>query len=72
MKRHKIKSEMNNNTSDNWTNKSNLFTDATTTAQTVPEYKIRRANFIWPEDPDDEIPMKFVLNGAICLLHFFF
>lgn len=30
----------------------------TTTTQTVPDYKIRRANFIWPEDPVDEIPMK--------------
>lgn len=33
-------------------------TVATTTAQTLPEYKLRRANFIWPEDPDDEIPVK--------------
>lgn len=30
----------------------------TTTDQSVPEYTIHRSNFVWPEDPIDEIPVK--------------
>lgn len=36
----------------------NLSNETITAAQIVPDYKVRRANFIWPEDPVDEIPVK--------------
>lgn len=38
-----------------------LETTTINTATSAPqsESTLRRANFIWPEDPDDEIPVKY-------------
>lgn len=35
-----------------------LLNQTTTSAPKLPENIIRRANFIWPEDPIDEMPVK--------------